>query len=182
MGLDIRALKNIKIVEDPKVSEADDLLHAYEGQFKDQFGSLVDDAYYDCEDEEWFCRIGYSGFGHFRNELAKLGGWNEKITEKPDFSDPDYSNKDYFHRYPYVADIYGRGGDTIEGNFVEVICFSDCEGLIDTDNCKKLLADFESHLDKAKELWADNERYLEFYTGLMNAFRFGSENGLVEFT
>ena len=182
MGLDVRALKNIKIVEDPKVSDADDLLHAYEGQFKDQFGSLVDGAYYDFEDEKWFCRIGYGGYSNFRNELAKLGGWSKRIIEKPDYSDPDFMNKNYFYNNPYVADIYMQEGDTVDGNFVEIIVFSDCEGLIDTDNCKKLLADFESHLEKAKELWANNELYVELYTGLLNAFRFGSENGLVQFT
>lgn len=182
MGLYVRAYKNIKLINDPKVSEVDELMKPYGGSFKEQLGELVEGKYYDYEDDNWFCRIGYGGYGNFRDELAKLGGWQKRDIPKPDFSDPDYNNKDYYHRYPYVADLYMQEGDSVEGNFVEVIIFSDCEGFFDTKHCKKLLTDFETHLDKAKEMWADNPAYLKFYNGLLDAFKFGSENGAVEYT
>lgn len=182
MGLDVRAFKNIGLVDDPKVSEVDGLMQPYGGHFKEQLGELVEGAYYSYEDSSWFCAMGYGRYGSFRNELAKLGGWKKRKVEKPDYSDPEFENKNYFYNYPYVADLYMQDGDSVEGNFVEVIIFSDCEGFFDTKHCKKLFKDFEMHLNKAEVIWADNPMYFNFYKGLMEAFKFGSENGAVQYT
>jgi hypothetical protein len=182
MGLDVRAFKNVKLVSDPRVSEADDLTRVNHGAFVEQCGDLEDGGYYDCEQEGWFCRMGYGHYGRFRNELAKLGGWPEFKVMMPGYNDPDYENKSYYHRYPNVAAIYNSDGDEVNGPFVEVICFSDCGGFICADFCKKLFQDFVDHQEVANELFKDNPDYLDMYNGLRAAFKFGSNNGFVQYT
>ena len=182
MGLDVRALKNVKLVGDPRVSEADDLTRVYHGHFGEQCGELVDGGYYDCGDEQWFCRMSYRRYNYFRNELAKVGGWPEFKIEKPEYSDPDYENKSFYYRHPNVASIWNHDGSDVSGPFVEIICFSDCEGFICADTCKKLHLDFVEHQEKADELLKDNPGCMDMYNGLRDAFEFGSAGGFVQYT
>jgi len=182
MGLDVRALKNVKLIIDPRVGEADDLTRVYHGDFGEQCGDLKDGGYYDCEDENWFCQMSYGRYSYFRNELAKIGGWPEYKIDKPEYSDPDYENKSFYHRHPNVAAIYNFDGDEVNGPFVEVICFSDCEGFICADVCKKLHQDFLDHQDKAEELLDGTPGFIAMYNGLRDAFEFGSQNGFVKYT
>ena len=182
MGLDVRAFKNVKLISDPKISETEDLTQVYRGHFVEQFGDLKDGGYYDSEDDRWFCRIGYGRYSYFRNELAKVGGWPEYKVDKPDYSDPDYENKSYYNRYPNLAAIYNQPGNEVSGPFVEVICFSDCEGFICADICKKLYQDFVEHQAKADELLKEIPDFLKMYNGLRDAFQFGANNGFVQYT
>lgn len=180
MGLDVSAYKNIELVttSDEEGEENDDLIYLHVGDFKEQAGDLVS-GYYSYSESDHFCRMGYGNYSNFRNELAKLGGWNKRELNKPDYYDPDFHNKNYYYNYPYVADIYMQDSDEVFGNFVEVICFSDCEGVIDSKTCDKLLKDFENKLAEAEIMWEDNPQYLKFYKGLMEAFRFGADKGVV---
>lgn len=182
MGLDVMAVKNAKLIENPTVNEAEDLTKIYHGYFGDQCGDLKDGGHYDYDEHKWFCRMSYGRYSYFRNDLAKIGGWPEFIVPKPSYDDPDYDNKSYYHRHPNVAAIYNQDGDEVEGPFVEVVCFSDCEGFISADFCKKLHADFVNHQSKAEELFSDNESFLNMYNGLRDAFEFGSHSGFVQYT
>ena len=181
MGLDVQAFRNVIKIDDPKVSEADDLCKIYHGHFPEQCGDLEDGDYYDGE-SQWFCRLSYGSYSRFRDLLAKIGGWPKHETPKPEYSDPDYMNKNYFYRCPYVASLYHTGKDSVEGPFVEILIFSDCEGFICAEICKKLFKDFEKFKPNAEEEFKDSPLFMEFYNGMMDAFLYGSQNGFVRYT
>ena len=181
MGLDVRAYKNIVKVEDPRVSEIDDLCKVYHGFFPEQCGSLEDGAYYKGE-SKWFCRLSYGSYSHFRESLAEIGGWPKMKVEKPHHSDPDFLNKDFLFRFPHAASVWNSDSEDVKGNFVELIMFSDCEGFICSDVCKKLYKDFKAHEKEAENMFSDNSYFAKFYKGLMDAFAYASKNGFVQYT
>jgi hypothetical protein len=176
MGLDIYASKNVKLIDNPTVNDAEDLDQIYHGDFPKQAGELVDRGYYDCEDSEHFLRMGYGRYGVLRNEIARIAGYKKTDIDKPDFRDEDYLNKYYFYKHPYLHDVYEQEN----GAFSELIIFSDCEGYICSTVCKKLYSDFEQFLDAAKAGLDDH--WFEGYENLMAAFKYGSENGYARYT
>jgi hypothetical protein len=182
MGPGIKAVKNATLVDDPRLSEIDDLIMVYHGDFPKQCGDLKDQSYYKHDEEEWFCSMSYGRYNYFRNELAKIGGWPEVKTEKPTLDDPDYEEKSFLHRNPNIAGVYKGDDNARNWPFIEVIVFSDCEGFICTDVCKKLHQDFVTHQAKADELLKEKPDWLEMYNGMKNAFKFGSSEGFVQFT
>lgn len=181
MGLDVTACKNVKLIIEPKISEADELIQVYHGHFGEQCGELQDGSYYNCEEEDWFCGMSYGSYSHFRNELAKIGGWPEYKVSKPSYDDVDYEDKRFCYDFPNVASILNHDSDEVHGAFVEVINFSDCEGFICSEFCKKLHKDFLDHQGVANEILADNSSYLKMYNGLRDAFEFGSHAGFVQY-
>lgn len=182
MGLDISAYKNVKKVDVSELDEyeREDLCKIFCNGFKDQYSSLEVGAFYDGENEH-FCRIGYGGYSLFRERLAEIGGWGKHIVPNPDCSDSDYDNQSYYHRFPHIADIYHQEGDTVDGPFVEIIIFSDCEGFIDAIHCKKLYEDFCKFEEVAKVRLKDELNFMNFYKSMKEAFKFGSENGFVNY-
>jgi hypothetical protein len=107
-----------------------------------------------------FCgsfRVGsYSGYNHWREELAKGGG------------------------YPKYADSYAEGAwnHYDNGPFWELINFSDCEGFIGPKTSLKLFKDFEKY---EKEFEPHNEYFKKIYDNFKEAFKVASENGVVDF-
>lgn len=179
MGLDVYAYKNIKEVSDPKVREVDDLHQIYQGYFPHQAGNLAEGSYYSAEETGCHVGIGYIGYSHFREWLAKVAGYEKKEIPKPEFGDDDYENKSYFHRNPHIGRVYeGEYGDG--SPFIEMIAFSDCEGFVCAEICKKLYVDFENSLESAKS--EGNENFLKKYKEFMGVFKAASENGFVKYT
>ena len=183
MGLCVFGCKNIKLESLINMDDLEDggFIEVYIGQFKEQGGDLINNGIYSYTDESNPCSIGYGGYSHFRECLAEIGGHKKFIVEKPRYTDSNYENLDYFYRFPHIASLYNNGKDVCDGPFVEVILFSDCEGVICSSVCSKLYVDFKEHKPKAKEYFADNERFYNFYIGMMEAFKYGAENGLVQF-
>lgn len=178
MGLDVVAYKNISKVEDPKVSETEDLIQIYHGHFSYQAGELGDGDYYDAEDCQHFVGIGYGGYSRFREELARIAGYDPKPIDKPDYGDPEYDSKSYFHRCPHIHRAYeGEYGDG--SPFIELIAFSDCEGYICAEVSKKLHGDFKAHLDNAEK--GLDEHFFGVYKKFMSAFEYVSGNGFVRY-
>lgn len=72
----------------------------------------------------------------------------------------------------------------------EMINFSDCEGILGTAVCKKLHPQFVENRDRfqtyLKEIFGTDSESLEWqmstYDDFMEAFRLGSENGIVVYT
>lgn len=180
MGLDIGAYKNVRKVDVSELDddEYEDMQQVFCNGFKEQYSGLEVGSYYDGE-YEWFCRISYGAYSLFRDRLAEIGGWNKHLVDKPHFSDNNYENKNYFHRFPHIAGVYNTGNETVDGPFVEIIIFSDCEGFIDSKNCKKLYDDFCKYEDKAKEVLHEEDRFLKFYLDLKESFKYGSQSGFV---
>jgi hypothetical protein len=176
MGLDVRAVKNAKQVEDPRVSEVDDLDQICHGHFPKQAGNLGDGDYYDGEETEWFFNMSYGNYGAFREMLAEVAGYEKTATEKPEPGADDFENKLYFYNRPHIATAWKAE----EGPFIELIQFSDCEGYICAEICQKLYKDFSQFLPAVEAAW--NFAQVDKYKDLMAAFEFGAKNGYVKFT
>jgi len=175
MGLDVYAVKNAKRIEDPKVSEVDDLDCVFGGHFADRLGSLVDGEYYEGELSDAHFGCGYGRYGVFREMLAQLAGYAPKNTEEPKPGENDFMGRLYaFHHPHFVATLNSDGGP-----FYELINFSDCEGYIGPECCKKLADDFESFSDAADN--HDNEWFKEKYFDMKRLFLDGSQSGYVRF-
>lgn len=169
MGLDCTAYKNIRQMSKEEVT--------YD-EYEDENGQVVDrypnngisfyvnpgfsevakeiqpQAIYDFE-EKFSWRAGsYSGYNSWRNWLAKLAGWK---------NDEDAWNN-------------GKNGQP----FYELINFSDCEGTIGTQTCQKLLQDFISFEEKAKQMSQDSY-YFNLYVTWKEAMIIASENGAISF-
>lgn len=82
----------------------------------------------------------YSGYSTWRDWLAKFGGWT--------------SAKDCWE------------SDRTSGPFYELICFSDCEGILGQVVCEKLLKDFRAYNQMAIAEIAANSSNIEYYAGL----------------
>lgn len=178
MGLDVHAYKNAKLVEDPRLSEIDDLIHISAGHFPDHLCGLQDDAYYDAEMCDASYRNGYGGHNAFREMLAKLAGYDPVFTSKPLCSDKDFINKHFEYLNPYSVGAW----KSETGAFKELICFSDCEGAIGTSLCVKLAKDFKDFEKKALSLNEENsEWFIKKYNELKKVFESASENGFVKF-
>lgn len=167
MGLDVSAYKNVKRLESFEADEYGEPKDVETVQvsiagFKERAGNIVD-GYYTYEDEYGF-RVGsYSGYNNWRNELARLAGY--KITKYTEMGQ---------ERECYAAGAWQSGS----GAFWELINFSDCEGVLGTEVCKKLLADFIEYDERAKTFDSDfYERYKEWTEGM----KYAAENGLFDF-
>jgi hypothetical protein len=160
MGLDITAYSNVVKAENPDYDEYEGFeFIVYDNGFN-QYSPLEKDIGYDAEDEFGFRAGSYSGYGVWRNWLCQLvhGVTSEELWENID----DYKGK----------------------AFVELINFSDCEGTLGTDVCKKLLKDFSDNQDLMSELDNDDEAmsyFISSYYKWKEAFVYGADDGCVQF-
>jgi hypothetical protein len=100
----------------------------------------------------------YSGYNQFRKELCRMSHG----------VDPDV-----------IWAACQEHGGCVPGPFVEMINFSDAEGLIGPEACARLADDFDEYHEKAKgclEGW-----HLETYEDFRRAFRLAAGTGCVEF-
>ena len=184
MGLDISYFSNIEKVgekpKDDKVYDFDILIWNPEC-FEYQLGGLDKKFVYNLtkESEYGSFRAGsYGGYNRWRDELGNMMGYNGSVYEE--FSEQS------FKKYPLRA----RKLENIQGKkiklpkpFYELICFSDCEGVIGPEVAKKLYKDFCDYYDIAKEHIKEkwDGWFYEKYKEWKEAFRVASENGAVHF-
>lgn len=69
-------------------------------------------------------------------------------------------------------------GQCEEKAFVELVNFSDCEGVIGAKTSKKLAQDFAAHDDQAK---LENEYFYQTYCNFRKAFDMAANGGAVKF-
>lgn len=106
----------------------------------------------------------YSRYNRWRDELAKLAGWPLGKYEQ----------------YGRAWDSYAASAwQATEGPFWELICFSDCEGVIGAAVSAKLAKDFADHQAKADE--HPDEYFRQQYAKWRNAFEEASDRGCVHF-
>ena len=152
MGLDISVYKNLKIIDKTKINfdkdEQDDYLEIYDQDFKKQLdgSDLIIGEYYDYDYAKEFRAGSYSGYNYWRNELAKLAG--------------------------YESDVF-VWENVEDGVFVELINFSDCDGIIGSKISKKLYNDF-CEFDNTASLKDGGFYYI--YKEFKEAFKIASEN------
>lgn len=114
---------------------------------------IPDDAVYSSESSTSFHAGSYSGYGEWRNWLAKIVGWESVNVawEKGEYGQP----------------------------FMELLKFSDCDGVLGTEVCKKLAKDF---LDYEKEaMQSSNDYHTELYQKWKSLFVLASNNGAISF-
>lgn len=102
----------------------------------------------------------YSRYSRFREHLAMLAGYPGHATD--------------FFGFKYTQGCW----DSPWGPFWELINFSDCEGVIGTDACVKLAADFKEFQDGADKAVGE---FLGHYNSFRRAFEYASEEGCVVF-
>lgn len=159
MGLDVLAYSKLTPVE-VELDENGDrkeynsrIVNFYKNHpSHDRSDGLDTDKLYQCEDYFSFKAGSYSGYNHWRNQLAILAGYD------------------------------GAEGawEAADGDFWELINFSDCEGTIGSETSKKLLADFEAFQSKADE--HEDQWFKQRYENFKTAFELASDGGAVKFT
>lgn len=158
MGLDISAYRQLVMVENPEL-DADGSPIDWDGKFQaftsDEFASqaegIIDRAVYTYADSMGFRAGSYGGYNGWRNELAKLAG--------------------------YVSADAVWAACPMEGPFVELINFSDCEGVIGPKVAAKLAKDFAEYQAKI----TGDDYFAERYALFKAAFEMASDNGAVAF-
>lgn len=173
MGLSVVVYKNIEFFStfnDEEYSKSNypenkKIFELYLNEnFPKQGEGLIDKSLYTFEEKLEGWQSSYSGFGDWREKLAKLVGYKAVSTEGN-----NYASRKMSHLYG----VFER----TDGDFHELLYFSDCEGSINTKTSKKLYIDFQKWDERAKNL---NDRV--FYNGYkiwLNSFKFASQNGVV---
>lgn len=163
MGLDVVGLSRIRLVGQPVDGGCEDV-GCYNLRVNSDFpdhANGVESGCYRTDDEvvqggSW----SYSGYNRWREALAAMAlgvtpwtVWNEGT--------------------PYDGPYAGKP-------FVELIHFSDCEGIIGPRTAKKLAADFADWNDRAKV--ALDEWDYHRYVTMREAMEAAADDGAVEFT
>lgn len=177
MGLDITAYEHVTLVEaitgeklkemkwEHPLYDRDDheFLYVVYEDHRERFDDLVEGFYKPSGAVLRFRAGSYGGYNHWREKLAKMIGttpqdlWNENDSAAAR-STP----------------------------FYELICFSDCDGVIGPKTSAKLYADFKEHRNKAGKApesgYHDDDTYFaSLYVQWMNAFDLASRGGVVRF-
>jgi hypothetical protein len=166
MGLDITAYRSVKL--DTEISleawnagacdkfDGDGAGRVYlcvNGEFREAADGLVDGLY--VVGETFGFRAGsYSGYNEWRDLLAKLVGTTAKR-------------------------MWARPSHFVGTPFLELISFSDCEGLMGPKTCAKLAKDFEDMAARAAAHADDYWR--ESYGHWRKAFTMAAAEGAVQF-
>lgn len=182
MGLDVVVYKNVKFIEN--VEEYDDencrlILKNGDVINEDDFEIFDLNEYFPLHSEGLskyvytfdtdngnyysFHAGSYSGYGEWRNWLAKMAGYEKSESG----------------RYDETAWNSDQTGD-----FVELINFSDCDGSINKVFCEKLYQDFVRNKDRIEAQLSDDrfsQYYFTTYMNFLQAFDDARENGIVSF-
>lgn len=165
MGLDISAYSEIEYKEDYDESKDhgyfDELTYIPSNgdYYPLQQGSLKPGMYTfsDCHS---FRAGSYGGYNVWREELAKLAGYEPSETSNGEQS---------WALTAWHAE---------EGPFWELINFSDCEGVICSEVAKKLLGDFQTYEFLALE---QDAYFINKYNDFFKACELASEDGCIVF-
>ena len=172
MGLDVVAYSGIKKVA-PEEYSGIDLVSDDKWEAIYEHGWFIPSIHWDCfvnhsagveevpytaENEMSFRAGSYSGYNQWRNELAVFAGYDSA---------------------EFVWEMEHPWGKP----FVELINFSDCEGIIGPDLCQKLAKDFTTHHEDAVAYSAlsSDDYFIRTYTNFMDALTFVGDRGILVF-
>ena len=157
---------------------------SYNGGFQYQLGSLDNKSRYTSSNKSEYGSFGagsYSDYNQWRRQLALVAGYGdvENVWNDESFD----TTKNFINlRYLKLKKIDDPDYEcNVVKPFYELISFSDCEGLIGTEVCKKLYEDFVLFDDKAKETTTQDHYFYKKYLEWKEAFRVASDNGFVSF-
>jgi hypothetical protein len=155
MGLDIIAYRDLTEIDGARLAHN-----------SDEFAARSDDidtgATYHAAEDYGFRAGSYSGYNEWREELAKLAGY-EHVP---------YRDEGKTHS----AGAWSQSS----GPFWELIYFSDCEGTIGPKTSAKLAKDFADFQPKADQ--HPHDWFRNLYAHWRRAFDLAAQNGAVVFT
>lgn len=178
MGLDITAYKGIEKVDcvfdehgdpiDPLTREYVDYdARAYVNpDFPGRADGVEDKGVYRAKDSMHFRAGSYSGYNGWRDELAKVAGYQLGSYEQ------------YGQTYQSHA---ASAWDVTGGPFWELICFSDCEGVIGPVVSAKLAKDFAEWDERVKTYSEGRIWFYELFQEWRAAFEMAADSGMVNF-
>jgi len=168
MGLDITAYKNITLIDTCAMEEWEGkhgwaaTVHIWPGNldgshFPEQRAGaeLKPNGVYEYEDVHSFRAGSYSGYNHWRSDLAMMA-----LGQRPE-------------------DVWAIPAAYRDKPFYYIVNFSDCEGYIAGVAAKKLAQDFADFQERADQ--HPSEWFREKYADWRKAFEFAAENGFVSF-
>lgn len=174
MGLDINVLKSIEFIDVNYDNEDEDIIIDKNGKIytDENYYKLYLNPYFPLQSQglksiikindhnfDYSFRAGsYGNYNAWRNNLAKILGY-----------------EDYSGDGDYDLTVF----ELTEGPFWELIKFSDCEGVINSQVSKKLLNDFIEYDSVAKK---EGGHFYELYRNFHKAFEIASKNGVVIFS
>lgn len=183
MGLDITAYKKISKIDcvydqdgepmDPETREyiEYDFTAWINPDFVGRADEIENKAAYSAVESFGFRAGSYSGYNAWRNELARLAGYPSVQVDR-------YDTGNFQSRHDHSA------WNATGGPFWELICFTDCEGLIGAAVSAKLAKEFAEFDEKAKAFNCElgpagwfYEKYKEWRT----AFEMAADGGCVQF-
>ncbi len=189
MGLAITAYKNLVLSEcqDHEAHETGEIrnsLYLYKNHevFKKQEANMQTECFYNYEDTARCLSLPYSSYSNFRDILAQISGYTP--LTKDDFNEADSEHyRNWVLRNPYSASAEKLFKSGIKMPFIELIYFSDCEGFIGTDICKKLSRDFDE-FDQEARAYSETHCDLMFYSNyemFRDNIKYAIENGVLYF-
>lgn len=169
MGLDITAYQNVEFVkpeEEPgEVYEQDDAGQPVvkllpDTEFKAQMDGLVPGFY----------RVSGNSFGFKAGSYIWYGGWREWLANQVGASFWKRTAMAWAHPTPLqpIQKIHA---------FYELVWFSDCEGTIGPETCRKLAGDFAYYDNKVQ----GDEQQMRLYRNFERAFVLAAGSGAVSF-
>ena len=170
MGLDVYGYKNIKLVGDEVFSETLDYNYPHFVVYKTKgdepkSAGIVDRATYTYEDYHSFRAGSYGSYSRWRDELACMLGY-EAV-------DIEFLGE---LRKSYAASVWN---DPQPGPFVDLINFSDCEGVIGTEVSNKLYNDFIAYRSDAGKR---GDWFYSVYEGFISALEMAKDNGCLVYS
>jgi hypothetical protein len=176
MGLDITAYRGLTKAQpgegiDPTYPEESDYDNGWvrmyvNTDFSGRNDSIEDRAIYKPADQFGFRAGSYSGYSVWRNQLAEMAGYSTAVV----------AGDRYAELYPAARGVHL---DPQPGPFVELINFSDCEGVIGPETSAKLAQDFAAFQEKADA--HPDDWFRDRYALWRKAFEMASDNGAVAF-
>lgn len=171
MGLDITAYRGLRKIAVENESEDDDVQLYINPEFRDQADGIDVESHYAAADSFGFHAGSYIWYGHWREMLAKLAQYEPANAGSANNED----DRRWIEQLPHSMGAWAYD----DGPFVELICFSDCEGVIGPVTSAKLARDFAEFQPKADE--HPDEHFRRKYADWRKAFEMASDGGAVSF-
>ena len=164
MGLDIRVYQHLSKISQPYQGELNRLVVNNPTLFRGRELPLEDGATYEGGCVLTFSAGPYSTYNHWREKLAEIVGY------KPVMYDDSRSKRSRCDAGAWAC---------TSGPFWELINFSDCEGVLGPEVCRKLAKDFADYSTIAE---LETREFTDLYVLFAEAVTLASHNGAVKFT
>ena len=141
---------------------------------------VSDDFYYHSNGVKNNSVFKYDNTFHYELESSEYyGAWRNTLSKILQYN-PSKSKK-----YKKIAYTLGAF-DYDSGPFLNLICFADRDGLINSEYCKEIYADFVKYTKYVNDMPEDHfimdkETFLTIFSQLKKCFELGANNGLVQF-